>query len=113
MTLELILSLLSGVSGLFSKYIGTNGENLIQTGLQALGTLIASWVKRSPVSDISAALTALQTVLTALETDESTDPANLPQITELVKIVQAGIVGYQAAADGNDPGTLPIPPAVS
>jgi len=112
MTLTLILALLSGISNLFSKYEGTALENLIQTGLTALGTLLTSWVKGSPVADISAALKAIQVVLQGLAQNPATDSADLPQIAELDNIVQAGIQGYENAAAGDDPGTLPIPPAV-
>ena len=113
MSLSLILSLLSGIMPLFQKYIGTGLDGLIQTGLQALQQLIATWVKGSPVAHIKASLNALQTVLTGLENDPATDSADLPQIAEVGKIIQAGIQGYEDAANGEDPGTLPIPPAVS
>lgn len=112
MSLALILSLISGIVPLFQKYLGTSLDNLIQNGIMALSQLIANWVKGSPVSDIMASLSALQTVLTGLEQDPSTDAADLPQITEIAKIVQAGIQGYENAAAGADPGTLPIPPVV-
>lgn len=112
MSLALILSLLSGIVPLFQKYLGTGVTTIIQTGITAIGTLISGWIKGKPVTDIVAALTALETVLATLQADEATDPNDLPLITELVKIIQAGIVGYQAAAGGVDPGTLPVPPAV-
>lgn len=112
MTLTLILALLSGISNLFSKYEGTTLENLIQTGLTALGTLLTSWVKGSPVADILSSLQAIQLVLQGLAQNPSTDISDLPLIGELVKITQAAIMGYQKAAAGQDPGTLPVPPAV-
>jgi hypothetical protein len=112
MSLALILSLLSGIVPLFQKYLGTGLTNIIQTGITAIGTLISQWIKGKPVTDIVASLTALQTVLSSLQADAATDPADLPQIEELVKIIQAGIEGYQEAADGADPGTLPVPPPV-
>lgn len=112
MSLALILSLISGVVPLFQKYLGTNLDSLIQTGITALSQLIATWVKGQPVSDVLASLSALQTVLTGLEQDPTTDSADLPQIAEIGKIIQAGIQGYENAAAGQDPGNLPVPPAV-
>jgi flagellar motor component MotA len=111
MNITIILSLLGAVAQLFQGYIGTPLESLIQTGLAALGTLIASWVKGSPASDITASLTALQAVLTALQNEEANNPTALPQIIEIIKIVEAAIQGYQTA-EATDPGTLPVPPAV-
>jgi hypothetical protein len=113
MTLTLILALLSGVSNLFSKYEGSTLENLIQTGLTALGALLTSWVKGAPVADILDALKAMQIVLQGLAQNPATDSADLPQIAEMDKIVAAGITGYQNAEAGADPGLLPVPPAVS
>lgn len=112
MSLALILSLLSGIVPLFQKYLSPGLQNIIQTGITAIGTLISGWVKGQPVTDITASLAALQTVLKALQQDEATDPADLPQIEELVSIIQAAITGYQNAADGQDPSGLPVPPAV-
>jgi hypothetical protein len=112
MTLTLILSLISGIVPLFQKYIGSGLSNIIETGLSALSALIAGWVKGSPAADINASLMALQSVLTSLQQDASTDPADLPQIEELVKITEAAIQGYENAENGTDPSTLPIPPAV-
>jgi|SRR5580692_10328771 hypothetical protein len=112
MTLTLILSLISGIVPLFQKYLGTGLDNIIQTGITAIATLLANWIKGSPAADINASLTALQSVLTSLQQDASTDPADLPQIEELVKITEAAIQGYENAESGTDPSTLAIPPAV-
>lgn len=112
MTLTLILALLSGISDLFSKQEGAGLEALIQSGLTALGTLLTSWVKGSPVADILDSLKAIQLVLQGLAQNPATNSATLPQIAELDNIIQGGIQGYENAAAGADPGNLPVPPAV-
>ena len=40
MSLALILSLISGVVPLFQKYLGSNLDSLIQTGITALSQLL-------------------------------------------------------------------------
>jgi hypothetical protein len=112
MTLEIILALLTSVSGLFTKFIGTGWVGVIQQGLGALSTLIAQWVKGSPAADLTASLTALQSILTSLQQDTNVDPTILPQINECIKLVEAAIAGYEAAEQGADPGNLPVPPPV-
>jgi hypothetical protein len=114
MSFTLILTLISAFLPILQKYIGTDGEELAQSGLSALGTLIVSWTSKAPVSDLQASLTALQTILTALGQDTSTDPTTLALIGEIDKIVQAAITGYeQVETTGVDAAALVVPPPVA
>jgi predicted lipoprotein len=114
MSFTLILTLISTFVPILQKYIGTDGENLAQSGLSALGTIITAWATKSPVSEMQASLTALQNILTALGKDTSTDPTTLALIAEIDKIIQAAITGYeQVETSGVNAGALVVPPAVA
>jgi len=114
MSFTLVITLISAFLPILQKYIGTPGEELAQSGLSALGTLIASWTSKAPISDLQASLTALQTILTALGQDTSTDPTTLALIAELTKIIQAAITGYESVeTNGVDAAALVVPPPVA
>ena len=114
MSFALILTLISTFLPLLQKYIGTSNENLAQTGLSELGSLITAWATKSPVNEMQASLTALQDILTALGKDTSTDPTVLAQIGEIDKLVQAAITGYEIVETGGvNAASLEVPPAVS
>lgn len=113
MSITLILTILSAVSGLFSKFVGSNWESVIQNGLSALGALIVGWTSKSPSADVTASLTALQSILKALQSETGLAPSVLAQVEEAIVLVEAGIAAYQQAESGAlDPSTLPVPPAV-
>jgi nitrogenase subunit NifH len=111
--MSLILTIIAAFVPLLQSLIGGSNTNLIQTALTALATLITSWGK-NPTSDASAALTTLQTVLTALKADTSLDPKVLAQIAEADSVVAAGIAGVQfVETSGWNLATYTPPPAVS
>lgn len=111
--MTLILALLTAFIPLLNGLVGANYTNLIQAALTAIGTLIATWGK-NPTSDSSAALAALQGILTALKADTTLDPAVLAQIAEADRIVSAGIAGIQyVEATGWNPSTYTPPPPVA
>lgn len=109
MSIALILTLLSSLAPLLQKYVGTTGEDLIGTGLTAIGNLIAAWQAGKPADELKAALVALQGVLADLAKDTSTDPATLAQIEEVDKLAQAAVDGFEQAEVKVDPGALNVP----
>jgi hypothetical protein len=108
----LILTIIAAFVPLLQSLVGTSNVNLIQTGLNAIAALIASWGKNS-TSDASAALTALQAVLAGLKADTSLDPAVLTQIDEVSAVVEAGIAAVQdVETNGYELSTYEPPPPV-
>ncbi|MGC9159766.1 MAG: hypothetical protein ACP5FH_12350, partial [Terracidiphilus sp.] len=81
--------------------------------LSAIGSLIVSW-GNGPTADASAALVALQGVLTALKADTTLNPTVLAQIAEADRIVAAGIAGIEFVdTSGWNLSTYTPPPPVA
>ena len=83
-----------------------NLASLLPTTILAIINGIAT---KSPVTT---ELTALQTGLTALQTDTSLSPVILGDIGEGISVLKAAITAYQAAQVTTDPSTLTPLPAV-
>ena len=110
--MTLILTIIAAFVPLLQSLVGTSNVNLIQTGLDAIAALIASWGKNA-TTDASASLTALQGILAALKADTSLDPAVLTQIDEVSVVIEAGITAVQdVETNGYVQFTYTPPPAV-
>lgn len=104
MLTTLLLALGSLLPSILSKFgISASIDNLIETAFSA-GVSIFSSLKTGV--NFSSVLTALQTALTAVETDTTLDPAVLSDISEGIRDLQAAITAYQAAEVTDDPSTL-------
>jgi hypothetical protein len=111
--MTLILTLISTFLPLLSGLIGSKNDNLAQTGLTALGALLAAWGK-GKTDDASAALEALAAVTAALKADTSLDPAVLAQVQEAEALASAAVTAVEGVETGGyNLATYVVPPAVS
>lgn len=114
----MIAILLSSIAGLLPTLLADVGvkttlANLISASLAAFSALWADF--KSGASALSAsetALTALQAEFTAVKNDTSVSPAVIGAIAEVSNLVDDALIGW-TNAQVVDPGTLPVPPAVS
>lgn len=120
MTITLILTLISALSGSLSGLLGSDGilskglADLINASVSA-GIALFNAIKGGgpATSELQAALTALQAEYTAIKQDTSADPAVVGAIAEVSNLVDDALAGFTSASSGGvDPGTLPVPPAV-
>lgn len=118
MSLTLILTLISAISGSVTNLLGAEGvisnpiANLVSASIAALESLVAAFKAGGATTELQASLAALQTEYTAIQKDTSASPAVIGAIAEVSNLVSDAITGYQNAQN-SDPGTLPVPPAVS
>lgn len=111
--MTLLLALISAFLPLLNSVIGTSATSLIETALTSLGSLIAAWTANK-IDDASAALTALQDVLTALKADTSLDPAVLAQISEAEALAAAAVTAVEGVETGGYAlATYTVPPPVT
>jgi len=121
MSLTLILTIISAISGSLTGLLSSDGilsaglTSLIDASSAAGIALFNALTSGGTVtSELTTALTALQTEYTAIEQDTSADPAVMGAIAESSNLVSDAITGFTNASSGAvDPSTLPVPPAVS
>jgi hypothetical protein len=119
MNATLILTLISAISGSLTGLLSS--DDILSTGLSSLinasvaaGIALWSALKGGGkvTSELQSTLTALQAEYTAIQEDTSANPAVVGAIAEVSALVSDAITGFTNAATV-DPGTLPVPPAVS
>jgi len=118
MPLPIIVALISNLANVLVSALG--GEGVISGNLAKLiNTIVSSGAALfallksggTPADAVLNVLNTLQTDLTAVEQDTSTDPGLLKQIQEAISLTEEAINAYEKAQTVTDPSTLtPIPP---
>jgi hypothetical protein len=112
--LTIILTVLSALGSSLSPFIGSSLATLISASVSAIAALAAAFTSGGSITtEASAAITALQAEAQAVAADTSASPAQITAAEGILSICGYFLAGVEAAQDGTDPSTLPIPPAVS
>ena len=117
MSLTVILTLISALSGSLTSLLSTDGvlssglSNLINASVAA-GIALFNALKSggTVTSELLTVLKALQAEYTAIQQDTSADPVVVGAIAEVSNLVSDALTGYTS---GVDPSTLDIPPEVA
>jgi hypothetical protein len=108
MLTEILLALAQLLPGILGQYgVSPKLDNLIESGISALGAIFAA-IRAG--GNVDAVLTALQAALAAVEADTSLDPKVLDETAELIRVLKSAIAAYQQAMVVEDVSTLtPLP----
>ena len=111
--LTIILTVLSGLGSYLAPFIGTGYANLVSATVAVIAKLAAAFSGGGSIaSEASAAIAALQQEAQAVAEDTTASSAQVTAASGILALCGYFLSGIEAAQNGVDPSTLPIPPAV-
>jgi hypothetical protein len=111
--LVIILSVLSSLGTYLTPFIGSGYASLISATVDVIAKLAAAFTSGASITvEASAAITALQQEAKAVASDTSASPAQLAAAQGILALCAYFLTGVEAAQNGQDPSSLPLPPPV-
>jgi hypothetical protein len=112
--LTIILTVLSGLGSYLSPFIGTGYASLISASVAVIAKLASAFTSGGSIeTEASAAISALQQEAQAVANDTSASPAQVAAASGILALCGYFLAGVEAAQNGQDPSSLPVPPPVS
>jgi hypothetical protein len=111
--LTIILTVLSGLGSYLAPFIGSNFGALINATVAVIAKLAATFASGGSISaEASAVIAALQQEAKAVASDTSASPAQAAAAQGILALCGYFLAGVEAAQNGQDPSSLPVPPPV-